>query len=115
MLPPVLHALSDVLGVLLPDDEEDLYLLTNESALYGAAVILYPGILQEAADYMESDFFVLPSSVHEVILLPDNGEEPESLLQIVSDINHTQVEEEEILIDAVYKYTSGDDFIHRLL
>ena len=65
------------------------------------------------ADYLGSDFFVLPSSVHEVILLPDNGEEAEGLLQIVTEINHTQVEEEEILIDAVYKYTSGDEFIHR--
>ena len=43
----------------------------------------------------------------------DNGEEAEGLLQIVTEINHTQVEEEEILIDAVYKYTSGDEFIHR--
>lgn len=113
MLPPVFRSLSDVLNVLQPAGEDELYLLTNESALYGAAVILYPGLLQEVADYIGKDYFVLPSSVHEVILLPDNGEEAEGLLQIVADINHTQVEEEEILIDAVYKYTAGDEFIHR--
>lgn len=113
MLPPVFRMLSDVLEVLQPAGEGELYLLTNESALYGAAVILYPGLLQEVADYIGGDYFVLPSSVHEVILLPDNGEEAEDLLHIVTEINHTQVAEEEILIDAVYKYTSGDDFIHR--
>ena len=113
MLPPVFRSLSDVLDVLQPEGEGELYLLTNDTALYGAAVILYPGLLREVADYLGSDFFVLPSSVHEVILLPDNGEEAEGLLQIVTEINHTQVEEEEILIDAVYKYTSGDEFIHR--
>ena len=113
MLPPVFRMLSDVLEVLQPAGEGELYLLTNESALYGAAVILYPGILQEAVDYLGSDFFVLPSSVHEVILLPDNGEDPEGLLQIVAEINHTQVAEEEVLLDAVFKYRAGDDFIHR--
>ena len=115
MLPPVLRSLSDVLDVLQPAGEDELYLLTNDSALYGAAVILYPGMLQEAADYIGRDYFVLPSSVHEVILLPDRGEDPRELIQIVSEINHTQVAEEEILLDAVYKYTSGDDFIRRLV
>jgi hypothetical protein len=76
-------------------------------------VLLYPGILQEIAEYLGGGFFVLPSSVHEVILLPDHGEEAGDLLEIVTEINHTQVAEEEILIDAVYKYTSGDTFIHR--
>ena len=113
MLPPVFRSLSDVLDVIQPVDEGELYLLTNEEALYGAAVILYPGLLQELADFIGGDYFVLPSSVHEVILLPDNGEEAEGLLQIVEEANHTQVAKEEVLIDAVFKYTSGDTFIHR--
>lgn len=113
MLPPVFRSLSDVLDVLQPAGEGELYLLTNEAALYGAAVILYPGLLQELADFIGGNYYVLPSSVHEVILLPDKGEEAEGLLEIVAEINHTQVAEEEILIDAVYKYTCGDAFIHR--
>ena len=62
---------------------------------------------------MGGSYFVLPSSVHEVILLPDHGEEPEELLEIVTEINHTQVAEEEILTDAVYKYEPGDSFIRK--
>ena len=117
MLPPVFRPLSDVLQVLQSagTTEGELYLLTNESALYGASVILYPGIMQEAADYIGRDFFILPSSVHEVILLPDSGEEPEGLLQIVTEINHTQVSEEEILTDAVYFFQSEKGEIVKLL
>ena len=114
MLPPVFRSLADVLEVLRPADEGNLYLLTNESALYGAAVLLYPGILQEISEYLGGSYFVLPSSVHEVILLPDHGEEAGDLLQIVTEINHTQVAEEEILTDAVYKYEPGDTFIRRM-
>lgn len=110
MLPPVLRPLSEVLEVICPETEGNLYLLTNESALFGAAAILYPGMLQEITKTLGGAYFILPSSVHELILLPDSGEEAEELLRIVTEINHTQVAEEEILTDAVYKFTPGSDF-----
>ena len=71
-------------------------------------MILYPGMLQEISRKIGGAYFILPSSVHELILLPDSGEEAEDLLSIVVEINHTQVAEEEILTDAVYKYVPGD-------
>ncbi len=113
LLPPVFRSLADVLEVIQPVGEGELFLLTNESALYGAAVLLYPGILQEISEYLKGAYFVLPSSVHEVILLPDHGEEAKELLEIVKEINHTQVAEEEILTDAVYKYEPGNSFIRK--
>lgn len=113
MLPPVFRPLSDVLSILQPAGENELYLLTNEAALYGAAVILYPGILREVADYLEGPCFILPSSVHETILLPDRGESAEGLLEIVKEINHTQVAPEEVLTDSVYHFTPGDRFLRR--
>lgn len=113
MLPPVLKPLSDILEVIQPAGDGDLYLLTNESALYGAAVALYPGILQEASRCLGESFFVLPSSIHEMILLPDNGEDAKELLQIVKEINHTQVAEEEVLTDSVYKFRAGDTRFHK--
>lgn len=115
LLPPVFRSLADVLEMFSPSasGEGDLYLLTNESALYGAAVLLYPGVLEQVSKQLGGSYFVLPSSVHEVILLPDHGEDPEELLEIVTEINHTQVAEEEILTDAVYKYEPGDSFIRK--
>lgn len=107
MLPPVFRPLSEVLDIFQCAGEGNLYLLTNDSALYGAAVILYPGLLEEVSEYIGGKYFILPSSVHEVILLPDSGEEPQELLSIVTEINHTQVAEEDILTDAVYSFAPG--------
>lgn len=115
MLPPLFRALSDVLSVIHPSEEGELYLLTNTSSLYGAAVLLYPDLLEQIADYLRGPFFILPSSVHETILLTDYGEEPEGLLQIVTEINHTQVAEEEVLNDAVYHYSPGDGSFRKLV
>lgn len=119
MLPGIFRPLSEILDILVyPSDyaapQGELFLLTNQSALYGASVILYPGMLQKVADQIGGNYFILPSSVHEVILLPDNGEEPEGLLEIVTEINHTQVTEEEILADAVYHYTYGENRIVKM-
>lgn len=110
MLPPVLRPLSEVLEAIRPETDGNLYLLTNKSTLFGAAAILYPGMLQEITKTLGGAYFILPSSVHELILLPDSGEEAEELLRIVTEINHTQVAEEEILTDAVYKFTPGSEF-----
>ena len=109
MLPPVLRPLSEVLEVVCPEADGNLYLLTNESALFGAAAILYPDMLEKISGTLRGAYFILPSSVHELILLPDSGEDAEDLLRIVMEINHTQVAEEEILTDAVYKYIPGNE------
>lgn len=49
-----------------------LMVLTNDKGLNGAAAMFYPGQLDQVADGFHSDFFVLPSSVHEVLILPDD-------------------------------------------
>lgn len=85
--------------------EKSMYVLTNQQKLQGAACILYPGLLQEFADRMQQNFYVLPSSIHEVILVPGNMDADHTeFKQIVTDINRTQVAEEEILADSVYYY-----------
>ncbi len=68
--------------------------------------MLYPEVLKNFSERLGQDFYVLPSSVHEVILVPVNSEaDQESLRGIVTDINRTQVAEEEILADSVYFYS----------
>lgn len=93
-------------------DKIPMYVLSNEQKLYGAACILYPGVLKKFAEKMGQDFYVLPSSVHEVILVPtEAGTDQESLLEIVTDINRTQVAEDEVLADSVYYYERSRDQI----
>ncbi len=80
-------------------------LLTNQRGLYGAAAMLYPDILRKAAGMMDSDLFVLPSSVHEVLLVPDRGEvEADELRRLVREVNATQVDAQDLLSDEVYRY-----------
>ena len=43
--------------------------LTNTEKLYGASAILYPNILSYFAKRLKADLYLLPSSIHEVLLL----------------------------------------------
>ena len=71
-----------------------MYVLSNKSRVHGAACILYPDILKDFAAVVEKDLYVLPSSIHEVILLPAEGtEDSEQLKAMVHEINESQVED----------------------
>lgn len=79
------------------------YVLSNRHGLYGAAVALYPGVLQKIADYMGHDLMLLPSSTHEFLVVNKNCEIGlEEALEMVSEINRTEVSLEDFLADSVY-------------
>ncbi|MGI6070331.1 MAG: DUF5688 family protein [Blautia sp.] len=89
-----------------------MYVLTNERRLFGAACILYPGLLEWISRKFSSDLYILPSSIHECILIPvGKGASQEQLQKIVQEINGTQVPEDEILSDHVYIYRQEGDAI----
>lgn len=86
--------------------ETQMYVLSNRSSMNGAACILYPNVLKEFAERIGSDLYILPSSIHEVILIKDQGiEDAEGLRNMVKDVNRTQLDPEEILSDQVYYYS----------
>lgn len=92
--------------------EECMFILTNEKRNLGAAVILYQGLLKQLSEKFQSDLYILPSSVHECIILPaDEEEAEESLGGLVSGVNHSQVPEEERLSDRIYRYVREKDEI----
>lgn len=100
------------------DDEEiedmqqevPMYVLSNKSRINGASCILYKDILKDFAMVVDKDLYVLPSSIHEVILLPSDGtQESGQLKEMVREINQSQVEKEEVLSDSVYYYRRSDD------
>lgn len=87
------------------DMELPMRILSNEQRIHGAASILYPGVLEKVAQEAGANLYILPSSVHEVILLPDKGEEdPEQLKSMVREVNRTQLEPEEVLSDSLYYF-----------
>ncbi|MDO5416461.1 MAG: DUF5688 family protein [Lachnospiraceae bacterium] len=92
-------------GVLGTDMEPPFYVLSNEDLLNGAAVMFYPNVMEQAAKNLGGDFYVLPSSVHEVLLYPDNGTmQLDELRDMVCIINEGEVAPEDQLTDSVYHY-----------
>lgn len=82
-----------------------MYVLTNQNKLNGANVLAQEGVLEKVGGLLGSNFFVLPSSVHEVIIVPDNGNiQYTELENMVQEINATQVAPEERLSDKVQYY-----------
>jgi len=74
------------------NDPSPLTVVTNEHQINGAAVLFYPGQMEKLGETVKGDFFILPSSTHEVLIFPDNGQKTyEELKAIVMDINQTQV------------------------
>lgn len=101
----------------LPDEEEfpdvPMYVLTNMERCLGAAAILYPGVLKNMSYILGDRFYILPSSIHECILIPQNGRyTQDELSAMVAEINEKHVERKDILSDHVYFYLEADDRIH---
>ena len=87
--------------------EEDvpMFILTNTEKYFGAYSIFYPNVQQHVADVLNTSYFVLPSSIHEMILVPDSGlYTPRELQDMVKSVNQTQVDPRETLSDSVYYY-----------
>lgn len=85
------------------------YVVTNQKKLDGAGVIFYPGMMEYLGSLFCQDYFILPSSIHEMIVLPDNGEiSVNELKMMVSGINATQVDPSERLTDEVYHFDTKD-------
>ena len=85
-------------------DERSMYVITNESKLYGAASILYEEPLHELAEKFGSDLYILPSSVHEVIAVSADMGSPDDLAEMVYEINMEQVDIDDRLSNQVYCY-----------
>lgn len=124
MLPAQLDSMQNMLfGMMEPDAADTLrdepypgstmLVLTNNVQLNGAAALFYPGMMDQAAERLGGNFIVLPSSTHEVIMVPADGADFRSLEQMVKDINRSQVAPEERLSDHVYHYDAQERLFER--
>lgn len=102
---------GDPRAAMLPPEEDipSMYVLTNEDKLNGAAAVLDPKTMEEISEKVGGDFYVLPSSLHEVIILPDSPDMDKATLEnMVREINDGQVAPEDRLSDNVYMYDSQE-------
>jgi len=91
------------------DMDTPMLILTNGTSSFGASLIIHPDIQEKIAECMGGDYYVLPSSVHEVIIVPADGRAELSVRELndmVRQINETQVAPEEQLSDKVQYYDS---------
>lgn len=89
-----------------------MYVMTNETRLNGAACMFYKGFLSRLSQQLGCDFIILPSSIHEIILLPErHGVVTEEYNELVREINEKAVEPSEILSDHIYFYRRKTDTI----
>ena len=93
----------------------EMYVLSNGRSIYGAALLAVPGIMERVNHIFPDGYYILPSSVHETIILPKPcGITAKELGEMVRDINRTQVSREERLSDCVYEYDKEKSAIRQV-
>lgn len=82
-----------------------MYVATVSDCQFGAKVLAYPGFFEYAAAIVGGSYYILPSSIHELILIADDGTlTVEELQNTVREINETEVSESDFLSNEVYHY-----------
>lgn len=116
-------SMADIMARFIADDEVDLtieeqldaigeipmFVITNHRKVNGAGVILYPDCLQRIKEHLHSDFYLLPSSTHEVIAVPkEYGADTQALLSMVREVNATEISVEDKLSDNIYCFEDSE-------
>lgn len=85
--------------------EDGVLVLTTGKGRLGASAFFYPLMDAEIGKRLGGDYYVLPSSVHEVLIMPDNGQmTPMELAKMVKEINETQVAPQDRLCNKVFRF-----------
>lgn len=98
-----------------PTAEENLLtVVTNHTDVDGAAVVFYPGMMEKIAQLMELDYFIIPSTRHEMLVLPDDGAiTAEELKETLIQVNTQNVAPWDRLNDQVYHYDPIDKIFEK--
>ena len=85
-------------------DDEPVFLMSNDVRSYGAGVICYENLLHDFASRYQNNLYLLPTSIHEFVVLFDQGRHrQDNLKDMISESNKT-LEAGDILSDNVYYY-----------
>lgn len=96
---------KEIADMMFPNQSTPLSVVTNESGIDGAAVIACPEVLKAVQKELGEDFYILPSSIHEILVLPKSfSDDVEDLKQMVSSVNEAEVPPEDRLSDQVYEF-----------
>lgn len=119
LLPPVIKSMNDVMMDMYPyyeipmelkeiiseiPPEDQMYIISNNKGTNGAASMLYEDLLHDLAEKLDSDLYIIPSSMHEVIAVSPNMHGSNELAQMVNEINMEFISLNERLSNQVYHY-----------
>ena len=105
--------LSSVLSALIGqndtcEEKKEIYVLTSKSGIHGAAAMLCPKAIKTLTSSIGPDFYILPSSIHEVLAVPlAMGTDPIGLKEMVGNVNISVVDADDILSWSVYICHNG--------
>lgn len=113
--PAVFVPMSSLLDI--PDETDDsmpMYILSCRDGRYGASAALYPEVLAGIADKLNDDLYLIPSSVHEMIVLrAEDVRDPCGLHDVIHEVNRTEVLPCDVLSDSLYYYQRKTDHFER--
>lgn len=113
LLPPRLDDLHDVFEDITGEDlsflkELDAKILTNHLRIHGATCIAYPELLKEVYEIIEGSFIIIPSSIHEVLIIPEKNISEEHSIKdfnnMILEVNTTQLTKDEVLSNHAYYF-----------
>ncbi len=118
LLQPQLRPMSEILPQIIAELGEDfdeptpeemdvpLYVLSNTKGFLGAATLLYRGLMSKCAGILDADFYIIPSSIHELLLVPESSQMlPEDLNAMLWEVNSQHVAVDEVLTNQIYHYS----------
>lgn len=89
---------------------DSIWVLTNEAEHLGAACLFGEGVADSIAKELGGDYYILPSSINDMMIVPDTGDvDEENLRETLREANRNEevVAEKDVLTDTVYKYENG--------
>ena len=121
-LSPDCLPLEDLVDDMIPEEDKALfsdltpafpmYVLSNIKRFHGAGVICYPEYLKELSERLNQDLYVIPSSIHEVLVIPMSSDiSLETLSDMVQQVNATQVPPEEVLSNHAYYFLRAKNML----
>ncbi len=104
------YIMAEIMEIPYPEEElmqnkDGLFILSNTQRTYGAAYLCCPDVLKSLGEKMGGNYLILPSSVHEIILLRERADiDISDLRAIVESVNQTAVNPTEYLSDNIYRF-----------
>lgn len=114
---PMENVIASMLGEEMGNEDEipktecEMAVMTNQDKMYGANGFLRKDLLKKYSERIGKDLYILPSSVHELLVVPKFAVNVEELRRMVQEVNENEVADEEILSYNVYEYSRKNNEI----